>query len=87
MTFGTQDEQTAGGTHCVRLRGDLLPVLGVQLLILPAHAQNRLVFRVGTAGCHRDQTFIHTGGAQVCLGHVLRVSAQHDIGSASRHIG
>ena len=50
-------------------------------------AEDLLVVRLGVAGGLGDQLVGEAGLAQVVLGHVLGVAAQHDIRTAAGHVG
>ena len=87
MPLGAQDVKAAGLTHLFRLGGDLLFVLGQQLLEAPAGGQDLLILRFAVGGCLVQQVLLHALAAQGVLGQILGVAAQHDIGAAARHVG
>ena len=87
VPLGADDEQAAGLPHLVGFSGDLRLVLrqlvGKQL----PGVQYLLVVRLGVAGGLGDQLVGKPGLAEVVLGHVLGVAAQHDIRTTAGHVG
>ena len=87
MALGADDEQAAGGADLVGLAGDLRLVLGQLLGEQLPGVQDLLVVRFGVAGGLGNELIGEPGLAEVVLGHILGVAAQHDIGTASGHVG
>ena len=87
VALGAQDIETAGGADLLRLLPDLLLELGLRLGKGPAGVQNLLVVGLGVAGGLGDELVAHARLAQLGLGHILGVAAQHDVGAAAGHVG
>ena len=87
VALGAQDEQAAYLTDLVRLSADLVLVLGLRLGVLLAGIQDLLVVCLGVAGGLGNEFIAHAGLAQVGLGQILRVAAQHNVGAAAGHVG
>ena len=87
VALGADDEQAACLAHPVGFAGDLLLVL-LQFFCkkLPG-GENLLIVGVGIAGGLGDQLIAHAGLAQIVLGQVLGVAAQHDIRTTAGHVG
>ena len=87
VALGAQDEQAARGPHLVGLRLDLVLVFGLRLGEHLPGVEDLLVVGVGVAGGLGDELVGEAGLAQLGLGQVLGVAAQHDIGAAAGHVG
>ena len=87
MPLGADDEQTTGLADALGLAGDLILVLLQPLGKQLAGIQNLLIVGVGVAGGFGDQLVVHALLAQVVLGQILGVAAQHDIRTTAGHVG
>ena len=86
MALRTDDKQAASRAHLLRFNGNFSAVLIHQLAEHLARLAYLLVVRVGKARRLADHLVVITGLAQLCLGHIFRVAAEHDIGTASGHV-
>ena len=87
VALGADDEQTAGLAHAVGLARDLGLVPGERFGEQRAGVEDLLIVGLGVAGRLGDQLIGEPGLAQIVLGHVFGVAAEHDVGAAARHVG
>ena len=86
VPLGADDIQAAGRTHAVRFLVDALFVLGHALSKQSAGLEDLLVLSLGIAGGLGNDLLREAGLAQVGLGQILRVAAEHDIRAAAGHV-
>ena len=86
VPLGADDIQAAGLAHAVCLGVDALFVLGHALGEQGAGLEDLLVLSLGIAGGLGDDLLREARLAQVRLGQILRVAAEHDIRAAAGHV-
>ena len=86
MPLGADDIQAAGLAHAVGLGVDALFVLGHALSKQSAGLEDLLVLSLGVAGGLGDDLLREARLAQIGLGQILRVAAEHDVRAAAGHV-
>ena len=87
VSFGAENEQTARFSHLICLRLDLLFELAVKLGKDCSCFLYVFVVDLGCAGCHGNELLGYLLLTHLGLCHVFGVTAKHDVGTASRHVG
>ena len=86
MALCTDDAETARGDDLFFLFEDFALIFVVEFLILFACAKHFFVVGVIVRRCRRNLLFAHTDFAHASDRKVFRVAAEHNIGTAPRHI-
>ena len=86
MPLRADDEQATRRAYLVRLLGDLVLIFLVELCEGAACIQDLLIVRLREAGRLADELLADLHAAHLRLGKIFRITAEHDIGAAARHI-
>ena len=86
MPLGAEDVQSARGAHLFGLRARHGLVLGHLFAEERARFEDRFVLGLGVAGRLADRVLVVSGAAEIGLGQILRVAAEHDVRAAAGHV-
>ena len=87
MPLGAEDKETARCADLVRLGLDRFLILFVQRGKGATRFKNGFVVRDRAARGQCNEIFLDAHSAHLALGKVLRIAAEHNIGTAPRHVG
>ena len=86
VPLGAEDVQSARGAHLFGLRARHGLVLGHLFAEERARFEDRFVLGFGVAGRLADRVLVVSGAAEIGLGQILRVAAEHDVRAAAGHV-
>ena len=87
MSFSTENEETSCRAHLFCLGRDLCAVFIIEPSKGSSRFKHSLVGGLGSSGGCRDKRLLDIHSAHFTLCHKLRVTAKHNIRTASSHIG